>query len=45
VHAFDWDLVYAGVLVLLALTAAGETLGLGKVWNRLPIVQRRPWLK
>jgi thiosulfate dehydrogenase (quinone) large subunit len=41
----DDHLIYAGVLVLLALTAAGETLGLGKVWNRLPIVQRLPWLK
>lgn len=41
----DDHLVYAGVLVLLALTAAGETLGLGRIWNRLPIVQRLPWLK
>ena len=41
----DDHLIYAGVLVLLALTAAGETLGLGKVWNRLPIVQRLPWLR
>jgi thiosulfate dehydrogenase [quinone] large subunit len=41
----DDHLVYAGVLVLLALTAAGETLGLGKVWHRLPIVQRLPWLR
>ena len=41
----DDHLVYAGVLVLLALTAAGETLGLGKIWASLPIVQRLPWLK
>ena len=41
----DDHLVYAGVLVLLALTAAGETLGLGKAWNRLPVVQRFPWLR
>ena len=41
----DDHLIYAGVLILLALTAAGETLGLGKIWNRLPIVQRLPWLK
>ena len=41
----DDHLIYAGVLVLLALTAAGETLGLGKIWSRLPIVQRLPWLK
>ncbi len=41
----DDHLVYAGVLVLLALTAAGNTLGLGTTWARLPIVQRLPWLK
>jgi thiosulfate dehydrogenase [quinone] large subunit len=41
----DDHLVYAGVLVLLALTAAGNTLGLGKVWARLPLVKRLPILK
>src|SRR5687768_11592657 len=41
----DDHLIYAGVLVVLALTAAGETLGLGKVWAKLPIVQRLPWLR
>jgi thiosulfate dehydrogenase [quinone] large subunit len=41
----DDHLVYAGVLIVLALTAAGNTLGLGRYWGRLPIVQRLPWLK
>ena len=41
----DDHLVYAGVLAVLALTAAGNTLGLGKQWTQLPIVQRLPWLK
>jgi thiosulfate dehydrogenase [quinone] large subunit len=41
----DDHLIYAGVLVALALTAAGNTLGFGKVWSRLPIVQHRPWLQ
>jgi thiosulfate dehydrogenase [quinone] large subunit len=41
----DDHLIYAGVLAVLALTAAGETLGLGKIWARLPLVQRLPWLK
>jgi thiosulfate dehydrogenase [quinone] large subunit len=41
----DDHLIYAGVLALLALTAAGDTLGLGKPWAKLPIVQRLPWLK
>ena len=41
----DDHLIYAGVLVLLALTAAGHTLGLGARWDRLPLVQRYPWLR
>jgi thiosulfate dehydrogenase (quinone) large subunit len=41
----DDHLVYAGVLIVLALTAAGDTLGLGKLWSRLTIVKRLPWLK
>ena len=41
----DDHIVYALVLVALALTAAGNTLGLGKLWSRLPLVQRLPWLK
>ena len=41
----DDHLIFAGVLVLPALTADGETLGLGKAWNRLPIVQRYGWLR
>ena len=41
----DDHLIYAGLLALLALTAAGTTLGLGRIWNNLPIVQRLPWLK
>ena len=41
----DDHLVYAGILAVLALTAAGNTLGLGTYWNRLPIVQKLPWLK
>ena len=41
----DDHLVYAGVLVLLALLAAGNTLGLGRIWARLPLVQRATWLK
>ncbi len=41
----DDHLIYAGILILLALTAAGNTLGLGKQWSQLPIIQRLPWLK
>jgi len=41
----DDHLIYAGVLVALALTAAGNTLGFGGSWSRLPLVQRLPWLR
>lgn len=41
----DDHLVYAIVLVLLALTAAGHTLGLGRAWERVPLVARYGVLK
>jgi thiosulfate dehydrogenase [quinone] large subunit len=41
----DDHLVYAMVLVLLALIGAGKTLGLGARWEKLPIVQKNGWLK
>jgi len=41
----DDHLIYAGVLVTLALIGAGNTLGFGKTWAKLPIVQKAPWLK
>jgi thiosulfate dehydrogenase [quinone] large subunit len=41
----DDHLIYAGLISLLALLGAGHTLGLGKLWERLPVVQRLPWLK
>jgi thiosulfate dehydrogenase [quinone] large subunit len=41
----DDHLVYAGVLLLLALLGAGTTLGLGRRWNDLALVRRTPWLR
>ncbi|MEV1333222.1 hypothetical protein AB0J20_27025 [Micromonospora costi] len=41
----DDHLVYAGVLAVLALVDAGDTLGLGRTWARLPVVQRNSWLR
>jgi thiosulfate dehydrogenase [quinone] large subunit len=41
----DDHLIFAGLLVGLALVGAGDTLGLGKVWARMPLVQRLPWLR
>ena len=38
-------LIYAAVLVVLALVGAGTTLGLGKYWEKLPIVRANGWLK
>jgi thiosulfate dehydrogenase [quinone] large subunit len=41
----DEHLVYAAVLIVLALLGAGNTLGLGRAWSSLPLVQRATWLK
>lgn len=41
----DDHLIYALVLVVLALASAGKTLGLGKVWERIPLVDRYEFLK
>jgi thiosulfate dehydrogenase [quinone] large subunit len=41
----DDHLIYALVLGVLALTAAGHTLGLGRVWEKLPLVARYGALK
>jgi len=41
----DDHIIYALVLVVLALTAAGNTWGLGERWGRTRLVQRFPILK
>jgi thiosulfate dehydrogenase (quinone) large subunit len=41
----DDHLIYAMVLVALALAGAGRFFGLGQAWERLPIVQRYAFLK
>ncbi|WP_051704422.1 DoxX family membrane protein [Glycomyces sp. NRRL B-16210] len=41
----DDHLVYAGLLVGLALVRAENTLGLGKAWGETALVKRLPWLK
>jgi thiosulfate dehydrogenase [quinone] large subunit len=40
----DYHFIYAVVLVVLAATYAGMTWGLGRLWARLPFVQRHRWL-
>jgi thiosulfate dehydrogenase [quinone] large subunit len=41
----DDHIVYALVLVLLALIGAGKTFGLGAMWERIPVVRDHAWLK
>ena len=41
----DYHVVYALVMILFALTAAGTTWGLGRLWARLPLVDRIAWLR
>lgn len=41
----DDHLIYAGTLLLLAALGAGRNLGLGGLWESLPIVQKNPWLR
>jgi thiosulfate dehydrogenase [quinone] large subunit len=40
----DYHIVYALVLIAAALLYAGNTWGFGKLWARLPFVQRNRWL-
>lgn len=41
----DNHVVYAGVMIVMALLSAGRFWGLGGVWERTPLVARNPWLK
>jgi thiosulfate dehydrogenase [quinone] large subunit len=40
----DYHVLYAAVVIALAVASAGNTWGLGKVWARLPSVSRNRWL-
>ncbi len=40
----DYHVLYAAVLVLLAVAFAGRTWGLGQAWARLPLVRDNRWL-
>ena len=41
----DYHIIYALVLITLALIAAGNTWGLGKTWANLDLVKKNPWLR
>jgi len=40
----DYHFIYGAGVVVLALTYAGHTWGLGRWWASLPIVKKNPWL-
>jgi thiosulfate dehydrogenase [quinone] large subunit len=40
----DYHFIYAITTVVLALTYAGHTWGLGRQWAKLPLVQKNRWL-
>ncbi|WP_329269761.1 hypothetical protein [Streptomyces sp. NBC_01451] len=41
----DYHVLYAAVLIALAVTSAGTTWGLGRAWARLPVVSDHAWLR
>jgi thiosulfate dehydrogenase [quinone] large subunit len=41
----DYHVVYALVLIWLAVVAAGRVWGLGRTWAALGVVARNPWLR
>jgi thiosulfate dehydrogenase [quinone] large subunit len=40
----EYHIIYALAAIVVALTYAGHTWGLGRAWGRLPFVQRNRWL-
>ncbi|SOD62743.1 thiosulfate dehydrogenase [quinone] large subunit [Streptomyces zhaozhouensis] len=42
---FDQHVVYAGVMVAVALCSAGRVYGLGGWWERTQLVRSFPWLR
>ncbi|ALV39011.1 DoxX family membrane protein [Streptomyces sp. CdTB01] len=40
----DYHVIYAVVMIALAVVGAGATWGLGRLWARLPFVSRNRWL-
>ncbi|MFJ1967339.1 hypothetical protein ACIO93_01565 [Streptomyces sp. NPDC087903] len=41
----DYHLIYAVALIALAAAAAGDTLGAGRLWAKLPFVRDHSWLR
>ncbi|WP_433062726.1 hypothetical protein [Dactylosporangium sp. CS-033363] len=40
----DYHVVYAIVMIVSAAAYAGQTWGLGRLWAKLPLVQKNRWL-
>jgi thiosulfate dehydrogenase [quinone] large subunit len=41
----DYHVIYAVALIVLAAVAAGDTLGAGRQWAKLPLVRDHSWLR
>ncbi|MFJ9631841.1 hypothetical protein ACIRU8_29495 [Streptomyces sp. NPDC101175] len=41
----DYHVIYAVSLIVLAVVAAGDALGLGRLWAELPVVRDHSWLR
>lgn len=41
----DYHIIYALVLIVVAVAAAGRTWGFGRAWESTSLVKRLPWLK
>ncbi|MCX4903760.1 hypothetical protein [Streptomyces sp. NBC_00878] len=41
----DYHVIYAVVLIALAVASAGDTWGAGKPWAKLPFVRHNGWLR
>jgi thiosulfate dehydrogenase (quinone) large subunit len=41
----DEHMMYGTLAVVLAVVGAGNALGAGRMWSRLPLVRRTPWLR
>lgn len=41
----DYHVLYAVVVIVLAVACAGDTWGLGRTWARLPFVRGNHWLR
>ncbi|MGW7607393.1 hypothetical protein ACWGKW_08925 [Streptomyces sp. NPDC054766] len=41
----DYHVIYAAALIVLAAVAAGDTLGAGRLWAKLPFVHDHSWLR